>query len=151
MNADKVRLAQCLANLLINAAKFTAPGGEIRVSLHTQDDNVIVDVSDNGVGISAEFVPRVFDLFTQGDRSLAGSSSGGLGIGLSICKKLVDLLLPHARSLRARSESMPGSNGAALAGESRLSQPEFAVSLNGADRITRRSGAGSLPCASDPT
>src|SRR5262245_20669189 len=102
-NADKVRLAQCLGNLLINAAKFTAPGGEIRINLQAQDDDVVLDVSDNGVGISAEFTARVFDLFTQGDRSLAGSSSGGLGIGLSICKKLIEM---HGGSVAVRSAGL---------------------------------------------
>ena len=103
VNGDKVRLAQCLANLLINAAKFTAPDGEIRVSMHTQGDDVVVDVSDNGMGIAAEFMPRVFDLFTQGDRSLAGSNSGGLGIGLSICRKLIEM---HGGSVAVRSAGL---------------------------------------------
>jgi CheY-like chemotaxis protein len=103
VNADKVRLAQCLANLLINAAKFTAPGGEIGISSHTLDDEVVVDVSDNGIGISAEFMPRVFDLFTQGDRSLGGSKSGGLGLGLSICKKLMQM---HGGTVAVRSAGL---------------------------------------------
>jgi signal transduction histidine kinase len=90
VNVDPERLVQCLANLLTNAAKYTEPEGHIRV--HTREDggNVIVSVSDNGMGIAPELMPKIFDLFVQGERTL-DRSQGGLGIGLSLVKRLVDM------------------------------------------------------------
>ena len=68
-NADPVRLSQVVANLLTNAAKYTDPGGEISLAVSADDDEVILKVRDNGIGISAELLPRVFDLFEQGQRA----------------------------------------------------------------------------------
>jgi PAS domain S-box-containing protein len=90
ISADKVRIEQCIANLLSNAAKYTDPGGDIRVCAHAEAGEVLIEVSDTGVGIAQEFVPRVFDLFAQSQRSL-DRSQGGLGIGLSICKQLAEM------------------------------------------------------------
>jgi CheY-like chemotaxis protein/two-component sensor histidine kinase len=90
VHADRVRLAQCLANLLTNAAKYTAPGGEVRVRSHTDNRDVVIEVTDTGTGIAAEFLPHVFDLFTQGERDL-DRSQGGLGVGLSVCKQLIEM------------------------------------------------------------
>jgi signal transduction histidine kinase len=85
-NADPVRLSQVVANLLTNAAKYTNPGGAISLTVSGDDDEVILAVRDNGIGISAELLPRVFDIFEQGQRP-----AGGLGIGLALVKNLTAL------------------------------------------------------------
>ena len=93
---------QVLGNLLTNAGKYTEPGG--RISLTAQQDGAVVTiaVADTGVGIPAEMLPEVFDLFTQVDRSLERSHSG-LGIGLSLVKRLVEL---HGGSVTVHSEGL---------------------------------------------
>jgi PAS domain S-box-containing protein len=100
---DHARLVQSVANVLTNAAKYTDPGGEIRLELRRQNEQAVIAVSDTGVGIASELLPRVFDLFVQGDRSL-DRSQGGLGIGLSVVKRLVEM---HHGRVTARSEG-PG-------------------------------------------
>jgi CheY-like chemotaxis protein/two-component sensor histidine kinase len=90
VDADPERLAQVIANLLTNAAKYTDPGGSIVLSAEARDDRVIVSVKDNGQGISAELLPRIFDLFVQGQRT-AERAQGGLGIGLALVRNLVEL------------------------------------------------------------
>ncbi|WP_170135491.1 PAS domain S-box protein [Nannocystis exedens] len=98
--ADVVRLAQVFANLLGNAAKFTPHGGHIRLTVERQGGDVLIRVKDDGIGIRAEMLPRVFDLFTQANHSLE-RSQGGLGIGLSLVKSLVEL---HGGAVEARSD-----------------------------------------------
>ena len=88
--ADPTRLAQVFSNLLNNAAKYSAPGGAIRLSLRQHGDAAVVEVSDRGIGIEAEMLPRIFDLFTQGPH-LPQHARGGLGIGLSLVRSLVRL------------------------------------------------------------
>ena len=83
VDADSVRIAQVLANLLNNAAKYTEEGGKIELEVTRVGDEAVFRVRDNGIGISAEMLSRVFDLFTQVDRSL-DRSQGGLGIGLTL-------------------------------------------------------------------
>ena len=90
VSADRVRLAQCLDNLLTNAAKYTEPGGEIRIRPYRDGDFAVVEISDNGQGISAEFLPHMFELFAQSERTL-DRSQGGLGIGLSVCRQLIEM------------------------------------------------------------
>jgi len=85
-----VRLAQAIANLLTNAAKYTGPAGSVSLLVGVQDDHAVVTVRDTGVGIPPDMLPRVFDLFVQGDRSLE-RSQGGLGIGLTLVERLVEL------------------------------------------------------------
>jgi PAS domain S-box-containing protein len=99
LHADPLRLAQVLANLLNNAAKYTEPGGRIEVVARVEGDDVVVRVRDNGVGIAPEHLPHVFDLFAQVDRSL-NRAQGGLGIGLTLVRSLVGL---HGGSVVARS------------------------------------------------
>ncbi|HWM92572.1 MAG TPA: ATP-binding protein [Thermoanaerobaculia bacterium] len=103
LDADPTRLAQVFANLLNNAAKYTPRGGHIRLTAERQGNDVVVKVRDTGIGIPAEMVPQVFEMFTQVDRSLE-RSQGGLGIGLSIVRGLVEL---HGGSVEARSDG-PG-------------------------------------------
>jgi CheY-like chemotaxis protein len=102
LRADPVRIAQVLANLLNNAAKYMDEGGRITLACERAGEEVTVSVGDAGIGIDAEMLPRIFDLFTQADRSL-DRSQGGLGIGLSLVRKLVEL---HGGTVVARSEGL---------------------------------------------
>lgn len=88
VHADSARLEQVVTNLLSNAAKYTEPGGKIRLRLLIEDDQAVLSVRDTGLGIPGDMLPKVFDLFVQGDRSL-DRSQGGLGIGLTLVKSLV--------------------------------------------------------------
>jgi signal transduction histidine kinase/DNA-binding response OmpR family regulator len=99
VDADIVRIAQVLSNLLNNAAKYTGEGGTIEVKLARAGDEAVVHVRDNGVGIATDMLPRVFDLFTQVDRSL-DRSQGGLGIGLTLVRRLVQM---HGGNVQAFS------------------------------------------------
>lgn len=98
--ADPARLTQVLSNLLNNAAKYTDPGGRIRLTAAADDDCIEVRVADNGRGIRADMLPQVFDLFVQSDRTLE-LAQGGLGVGLTLIKRLVEL---HGGSVRAHSD-----------------------------------------------
>jgi PAS domain S-box-containing protein len=99
LEADSVRLAQVLANLLNNAAKYTEESGAIWLAARRQGRWATLSVRDTGVGIPPAMLPRVFDLFTQVDRTL-GRSQGGLGIGLALVKRLVEM---HGGSVEATS------------------------------------------------
>jgi two-component system, sensor histidine kinase len=90
VHGDHARLVQSVANVLINAAKYTDRNGVIDLSARRDGANVVIAVTDNGIGISPDLLPRLFDLFVQGERSL-DRSEGGLGIGLSVVKRLVDM------------------------------------------------------------
>ncbi|HEX5130713.1 MAG TPA: response regulator, partial [Usitatibacter sp.] len=99
IEADPVRLAQVIGNLLNNAVKFTPEGGRVALSSRTGPESIEIAVEDNGVGIGGELLPKVFDLFVQADRSLE-RSQGGLGIGLSLVRGLVEM---HGGEVRAES------------------------------------------------
>jgi len=99
VDGDLTRLAQVFSNLLINAAKYTPGGGRIGLSMAAVGDEVEVRVSDNGIGISAEQMPRLFEMFRQGD-AIAERASSGMGIGLSLARGLVDM---HGGTIRATS------------------------------------------------
>ena len=88
--ADRTRLAQVFANLLNNAAQYTEPGGHVWLTVERQGSDVVVTVKDTGIGIAADMLPKVFEMFTQADRSLE-RSRGGLGIGLSLVRRLVEM------------------------------------------------------------
>ena len=103
VDADPTRLEQVVVNLLNNAAKYSENGGHIRLSARNEAGEVAISVKDRGVGIPAEKLPEMFELFAQGDRSLA-RSEGGLGVGLTIVKKLVEM---HGGTIVARSDG-PG-------------------------------------------
>jgi signal transduction histidine kinase len=96
---DPVRIEQVLTNLLTNAAKYTPDGGEIRVHAEPAADSAILSVRDNGIGLSPETLPRVFDLFTQDDAG-RDRRDGGLGIGLALARKISEM---HGGSVRAES------------------------------------------------
>ena len=97
---DPARLAQVVANLLTNAAKYTEPGGRIHVIAHGTDDDIVIAVRDSGVGIDAAMLPIIFDLFVQERQSLA-RSAGGLGLGLTIVRSLVELHGGHVTATSA--------------------------------------------------
>lgn len=99
VHADIVRLAQIVSNLLNNAVKYTEDRGQIELTITQDGEFAQLSVKDNGMGLDAELLPRVFDLFTQADRSLE-RSEGGLGIGLTLVKTLVEL---HEGSVSASS------------------------------------------------
>lgn len=102
MSGDPARLQQVLWNLLANAIKFTPKGGRVDIVLQRINSHVEIGVSDNGEGISPEFLPFVFDRFRQQDASKT-RRHGGLGLGLSIVKNLVEL---HGGSVRVESEGL---------------------------------------------
>jgi signal transduction histidine kinase/DNA-binding response OmpR family regulator len=99
LEADPMRLAQVVGNLLNNAAKYTPPGGRIAVAGETDGGEAVLRVRDTGIGMPPETLTRIFDLFAQGDRTLA-HSEGGLGIGLTLARMLVQL---HGGTLTASS------------------------------------------------
>ena len=99
VEGDPTRLAQVFSNLLNNAARYTEPGGEVRVAMRREDGQALVAVSDTGIGIAPEHLDAVFEMFVQADGSPEGS--GGLGIGLTLVRQLVEL---HGGSVAASSE-----------------------------------------------
>jgi signal transduction histidine kinase len=101
-DGDPARLYQILSNLLHNAAKYTPEGGDVRFSIRVDAMAAHFMVEDNGVGIDAEVLPHIFELFTQADRSL-DRSAGGLGIGLRIVQKLAEL---HGGQVAAESNGL---------------------------------------------
>ncbi len=90
LRGDPVRLAQILLNLLDNAAKYTPEGGRIELSATVSGASIEIRLRDNGIGIPADLLPRVFDLFQQNERTL-DRAQGGLGLGLTLVKRLVEL------------------------------------------------------------
>ena len=100
LDADLTRLSQVFSNLLTNSAKYTERGGKIRLSAEPRDGGVSVSVRDTGIGIPAEALPRIFNMFSQVDRPTE-RSAGGLGIGLALVKGLVEM---HGGTVTARSE-----------------------------------------------
>jgi len=99
VDGDPTRLTQALGNVLGNAAKYTDRGGRIELICVRQGTEVEIHVRDNGIGIPAELLPRIFDLFTQLDRR-SDQSASGLGIGLALVRRLVEM---HGGSIRALS------------------------------------------------
>lgn len=99
LDGDLTRLAQVASNLLNNAAKYTPAGGRILLSVRRDKADVIISVTDNGIGIPADMLPKVFQLFTQIDKAM-DRAQGGLGIGLALVQQLVRL---HGGSITADS------------------------------------------------
>jgi signal transduction histidine kinase len=98
VNGDAVRLIQVVCNLLNNAAKYTDPGGKLSVRWGTTNGKGFITVTDNGKGIPADVLPRIFDMFVQ--ERVRSSGAGGLGLGLGLVKRLVEL---HGGTVRADS------------------------------------------------
>jgi signal transduction histidine kinase/CheY-like chemotaxis protein len=100
LEADPTRLQQVIVNLLTNAAKYTEPGGSIELVAAREGDSAVVEIRDNGAGISPEFLPQLFELFSQAPEH----NGKGLGIGLALVRSLVE---KHGGTISARSEG-PG-------------------------------------------
>jgi signal transduction histidine kinase len=99
LNGDSVRLAQVISNLLLNSAKYTDRGGQIQLTGRMDGALLCLCVTDNGIGISPELIPRLFTMFSQ----LEGTrdrSEGGLGIGLALAKNIIEL---HGGTIAAKS------------------------------------------------
>jgi len=104
LDVDHTRIAQVISNLLNNAAKYTDPGGLIRLTGRRVGDEAVIEVQDTGIGIPAALLPRVFDMFAQGDTA-ASRSPGGLGIGLTLVRSVVEM---HGGKVAAQSNG-PGT------------------------------------------
>ncbi len=102
LHADSARIAQVIANLLTNAARYTKPGGTITLTAAQEGDAIVITVADTGIGLSTELLPRVFDLFVQGHRA-ADRTEGGLGLGLALVQSLVKM---HGGSVSAASAGL---------------------------------------------
>ncbi len=100
LDADPVRLAQTIGNLLNNAAKYTKPGGQIWLTARREGNEAVISVRDTGLGISAEMLPQVFDMLAQVDRTLT-RAQGGLGIGLTLAKTFIEM---HGGRIEAHSD-----------------------------------------------
>jgi len=124
VDGDPVRLAQVISNLLNNAAKYTERGGRIWLSATRKGNEAVIKVRDTGIGISAEVMPQIFQMFTQADRTVHGSS-GGLGIGLSLVKRLIEM---HGGAITAQSDG-PGKGSEFIVrvptASASFSQPEI--------------------------
>ncbi len=123
INGDMTRVIQVVVNLLHNAAKYTPEGGKISLSVETVDDDAVIRVKDNGIGIPPQMLEHVFDLFAQGERSLA-RTEGGLGIGLTLARRIVAL---HGGSIKAHSTG-PGNGSEFVVRLPRL--PHYAAGLS---------------------
>lgn len=100
---DRTRLIQVLTNLLNNAAKYTPLGGHIELSMEIKSSSLCIRIADNGIGMDAQLLPRVFELFTQAERT-PDRSQGGLGLGLALVRSIVTL---HGGNVTAKSDG-PG-------------------------------------------
>jgi signal transduction histidine kinase len=136
LDADPVRLAQIFSNLLNNAAKYMERGGHIWLTVTPEDHEVVVSVRDTGIGIPAEALPGIFDMFSQVDHSLE-RAQGGLGIGLTLVKQLLEM---HGGRIEARSDG-PGKGAEFIA---RL--PVASVAPKGKPADTAGERRGRTPC-----
>ena len=129
IDGDPARLVQIVANLVQNAAKYTQQGGKISVVVRRQADDVVLRVRDNGMGISAEALPHVFDLFVQGERGL-GRAEGGLGIGLTVVRRMAELhggtVEAHSNGFEQGSEFVLTFPSAASSGDATSIEPHQA-------------------------
>lgn len=130
--ADATRMTQVICNLLNNASKFTDEGGTVTVSLLADPDMVIVRVADNGIGMSADALSRIFELFAQVESTLE-RSQGGLGIGLTLARTLVEM---HGGTLTAASEG-PGRGS------------QFTILLPRTPAAARETRAAAVPSAAE--
>ena len=136
VDADAMRLAQVFANLLTNAARYTNAGGTIEVSAEHSRGCVRVQVTDNGIGIDSDLLPRVFDLFVQGGNRGSARCEGGLGIGLALVRNLVAL---HGGTVSAHSAGL--GRGSTFIVELAAAEPEHVVAREvPAPRAVHKSG-----------
>jgi two-component system CheB/CheR fusion protein len=134
IQGDATRLTQVLTNLLSNAAKYTPSGGHVRVAVEAQPGAVHIRVVDNGVGISADMLPRVFDMFAQA-RDAASLSPGGLGIGLTLVKRLVEM---HGGTVSGQSDG-PGKGSQFV-----VTLPTSSATVEPSAKTQRRSSGSAI-------
>ncbi|MEO8069984.1 MAG: ATP-binding protein [Acidobacteriota bacterium] len=127
LEVDAARLAQVLSNLLSNAAKYTPVGGDVQITAALDQRHVVIRVVDSGIGIAADVLPNVFDVFMQGG-SARTSGADGLGIGLTLARRFVEM---HGGSIHVESKGL--GQGATF--EVRLPRPHaFSNAPQGGDR-----------------
>lgn len=105
VEADEKRIDQVFTNLLVNSINYGKEGGETRVHFFDMGDNILIEIADNGIGISKEHLPRVFERFYRVDKSRS-RNEGGSGLGLAICKHIIDA---HHQNISLRSTENVGS------------------------------------------
>jgi two-component system CheB/CheR fusion protein len=133
LDADRTRLGQAIANLLVNAAKFTNPRGRVEIAIdRSGPHDAVVRVTDTGIGIAPDIIERLFEPFVQAGTSL-DRTQGGLGLGLALVKGLVEL---HGGSVKARSEGL--NRGAEFAVRLPLVPAERAIARPAPHRTERR-------------
>ncbi len=133
--ADVTRLAQVLANLLNNAAKYTRPGGHIHLAVECDGDDAVIRVHDDGIGIPPQMLSRIFEMFAQVDTSLE-RAQGGLGLGLTIAQRLVDM---HGGTITAASDG-PGTGSELIVRLPRLPRLQEPRANAAADSGGRQTG-----------
>ncbi len=140
VKGDHKRLVQVVANLLNNATKYTPEGGHIQLQLAGAGDDYVLSVSDDGIGMEASLVERVFDLFTQAERT-PDRSQGGLGLGLALAKSLVEL---HGGSVSAASAG-PGKGSTFTVRLPRFTQHAAYPAESSIDAAVRQAASVSTP------
>ena len=133
IDADPTRIEQTVNNLLVNAFKFTPPGGLVKVTVSQAGGQAVLAVQDSGVGIAPELMPRIFDVFVQGATSL-DRAQGGLGIGLALVRQLVTL---HGGSVQAHSPG-PGQGSSFVVRLPAMAAPAAAAAAPAAPPEKRR-------------
>ncbi|MFN0032773.1 MAG: sensor histidine kinase [Flavobacteriales bacterium] len=105
VEGDKSRIAQVFTNLVVNSINYSRDGGETRIRFYDMGDNLLIEVADNGIGISLDHLPRIFERFYRVDKSRA-RNAGGSGLGLAICKHIIEA---HNQTISVRSTDGLGS------------------------------------------
>ncbi len=105
VNADKDRIRQVITNLIVNSVKYGKDGGETEIRFYDLDDNILVEISDNGIGIAKEHLPRLFERFYRVDKGRS-REQGGTGLGLAIVKHILEA---HGQNINVRSAESVGS------------------------------------------
>jgi signal transduction histidine kinase len=138
IEGDAIRLAQVVANLLDNASKYTPSGQRIELDVQVVGSKVQISVEDNGIGIEAALLPKVFDLFFQADAA-EELARGGLGIGLTLVRRLVEL---HGGTVEASSSGLGKGSRFVVHLPQLLSSPALAVAVPGAVELVPSAGGG---------
>ncbi|MFM7309266.1 MAG: sensor histidine kinase, partial [Flavobacteriales bacterium] len=105
VEADPKKIQQVLTNLMVNSINYGRENGETKIHFFDMGDNILIEVSDDGMGMSVEHLPRIFERFYRVDKSRS-RNEGGSGLGLAICKHIIDL---HNQSISVRSTEGVGS------------------------------------------
>ncbi len=105
VEGDYLQIEQVLTNLIQNSITYSKPGGKTTVSFFDLDENILIEVADNGIGISREHLPRIFERFYRVDKSRS-RNEGGSGLGLAICKHIIE---GHGQSIQVQSKEGQGS------------------------------------------